>query len=154
MITGFTVQLRCGLELEWLRYLWQPLRVSRVPWDDLLKPLETVVDRWFIQGCRRKKQQGGMKKNKNPTPSRDYWHNGFHETAYFVPRTYNEQKRNCRLLITVCRLVTKNPEDLNISSLLARTFYPSCNVTRVMQQHPWFYFSQHDFPTASLHIFS
>lgn len=71
VIAGFTVQLRCRLQLEWLGYLWQPLRVSRVPRDDLLKPLETVVDRWLIQCCRRKKQKGGMKKNvriKTPLP--------------------------------------------------------------------------------------
>lgn len=46
--------------------------------------------------------------NKNPTPTRDYQHNGFCETAYFVPRTSSEQKRNRRLPITVRRLVTKS----------------------------------------------
>lgn len=40
-------------EFKLFLYLWQPLGVPGVSRDDLLKPLETVVDGWLVQRCRR-----------------------------------------------------------------------------------------------------
>lgn len=52
---------------ELLLYLWQPLGVPGVPRDDLLKPLETVVDGRLIQCCGRQRgtEKGGISTKKD-----------------------------------------------------------------------------------------
>lgn len=68
--SGFIVQSKHQLSAQkvnvnFFPYLWQPLWVPRVPRDDLLKPLETVVDGWLIQCCRQYREtERGMSKNE------------------------------------------------------------------------------------------
>ena len=56
-IIKFTVILLQKANINYVCYLRQPLWVPGVSRDDFLKPLETVVDGWFIQCCREQKRK-------------------------------------------------------------------------------------------------